>query len=263
MNIKDIIIYLVLAILIYKQFLVSEKMNNDEISKKISEIYKADVNAIRNLSKLSNDLTKNRKLKVPGGLEVDGPFNIIPRGCILAWNGTTAPSGWAICDGTNGTPDLRGRFIRMATLNLPKNGNNTYTYHKYTVAQKSGVDKNIDTNKRGSNDSYIQNHKFNEKGGTDWRTLHINEMPKHNHSGSTSSNGNHTHSLGKYPVAGWPSKKVAAGCSIMGSNSHCNTGEYRTSESAGNHSHTISNSGSSWGFGTVPPYYVLTYIMKL
>ena len=24
--------------------------------------------------------------------------------------------GWVICDGTNGTPDLRGRFVRMPTL---------------------------------------------------------------------------------------------------------------------------------------------------
>ena len=24
------------------------------------------------------------------------------------------PSGWAICDGQNGTPDLRGRFVLMA-----------------------------------------------------------------------------------------------------------------------------------------------------
>ena len=28
------------------------------------------------------------------------PYNIV------------APKGWSICDGTNGTPDLRGRFIR-------------------------------------------------------------------------------------------------------------------------------------------------------
>ncbi len=45
----------------------------------------------------------------------------IPTGAVMAWHPTPdrvkegkiiPPSGWAICDGTNGTPDLRGRFIR-------------------------------------------------------------------------------------------------------------------------------------------------------
>lgn len=37
----------------------------------------------------------------------------IPSGVILAWSGTVAniPSGWVFCDGNNGTPDLRDRFI--------------------------------------------------------------------------------------------------------------------------------------------------------
>jgi len=36
-----------------------------------------------------------------------------PRGMIMMWFGTTAdiPEGWAVCDGTQGTPDLRGRFL--------------------------------------------------------------------------------------------------------------------------------------------------------
>ena len=42
-------------------------------------------------------------------------FNIVafPRGMILMWSGsvTEIPRGWALCDGTNGTPDLRGRFV--------------------------------------------------------------------------------------------------------------------------------------------------------
>ena len=27
------------------------------------------------------------------------------------WSGTTVPSGWALCDGTNGTPNLKNKFI--------------------------------------------------------------------------------------------------------------------------------------------------------
>ena len=32
-------------------------------------------------------------------------------GMIMMYTGSTAPSGWALCDGQNGTPDLRDRFI--------------------------------------------------------------------------------------------------------------------------------------------------------
>ena len=32
-------------------------------------------------------------------------------GMIMMYTGSTAPSGWAICNGQNGTPDLRNRFI--------------------------------------------------------------------------------------------------------------------------------------------------------
>ena len=37
----------------------------------------------------------------------------LPSGVIVMWSGTiaTIPDGWALCDGTNGTPDLRDRFI--------------------------------------------------------------------------------------------------------------------------------------------------------
>jgi microcystin-dependent protein len=37
----------------------------------------------------------------------------IPVGGIIMWSGTIAniPSGWALCNGSNGTPDLRNRFL--------------------------------------------------------------------------------------------------------------------------------------------------------
>jgi len=38
---------------------------------------------------------------------------LVPTGAILMWSGNPAliPSGWGLCDGTAGRPDLRGRFI--------------------------------------------------------------------------------------------------------------------------------------------------------
>lgn len=42
------------------------------------------------------------------------PGGSIPAGVICMWSGTLAsvPSGWALCDGAGGTPDLRDRFIK-------------------------------------------------------------------------------------------------------------------------------------------------------
>jgi hypothetical protein len=39
--------------------------------------------------------------------------NIVPAGGIIMWSGSIAsiPAGWYLCNGSNGTPDLRNRFI--------------------------------------------------------------------------------------------------------------------------------------------------------
>jgi hypothetical protein len=51
----------------------------------------------------------------------------VPTGCILIWSGSAGsiPSGFLLCDGTNGTPDLRNSFVIGA-------GNN------YVVGQVGG-----------------------------------------------------------------------------------------------------------------------------
>ena len=48
----------------------------------------------------------------------------VPVGTIVMWSGSTIPDGWALCDGTKGTPDLRDRFIIGAggTYSAGKNG---------------------------------------------------------------------------------------------------------------------------------------------
>ena len=37
----------------------------------------------------------------------------VPNGAIIMWSGTVAtiPDGFSLCDGSNGTPDLRNRFV--------------------------------------------------------------------------------------------------------------------------------------------------------
>lgn len=41
------------------------------------------------------------------------PATPIPSGCILLWSGSigSIPAGWYLCNGANGTPDLRDKFI--------------------------------------------------------------------------------------------------------------------------------------------------------
>jgi len=44
---------------------------------------------------------------------LSGQTSLVPSGVIVMWSGSVAtiPSGWYICDGTNGTPNLTGRFV--------------------------------------------------------------------------------------------------------------------------------------------------------
>lgn len=44
-----------------------------------------------------------------------GAVSYIPTGGIIMWSGTDVPDGWALCNGENGTPDLRGRFVLGAS----------------------------------------------------------------------------------------------------------------------------------------------------
>jgi microcystin-dependent protein len=40
----------------------------------------------------------------------------MPIGSIIMWSGTSIPTGWALCDGNNGTPNLLNKFIRGTDL---------------------------------------------------------------------------------------------------------------------------------------------------
>jgi|GEM_PF-2210095 len=60
---------------------------------------------------------------------------LVPTGAIIMWSGspTAIPSGWAVCDGAGGRPDLRGRFIVGYGQNgspAPGDSNPNYTYQQ-------------------------------------------------------------------------------------------------------------------------------------
>lgn len=68
---------------------------------------------------------------------------IMPTGVIAMWSGTiqTIPTGWALCDGSNGTPDLRDRFVvaagRKYEATVSKGGVETVTLTKANIPPHS------------------------------------------------------------------------------------------------------------------------------
>lgn len=83
-----------------------------------------------------------------------------PTGTVAWFNDDPAniPAGWAFCDGLNGTPDLRGRFMK----NVPNSG--------------------VNPGATGGQDSYIMNS---------------SQLPSHSHYVPGTTNvGNHTHNFG-------------------------------------------------------------------
>lgn len=66
--------------------------------------------------------------------------NIIPTGVITLWYGSIAsiPDGWYLCDGSNGTPDLRDRFVvgagsTYAVAATGGNANAVVVQHNHTA----------------------------------------------------------------------------------------------------------------------------------
>ena len=163
-----------------------------------------------------------------------------PSGVIVMWSGSIddIPTGWALCDGNNGTPDLRDRFVVGAGASYAKGATG------------------------GSKDAVVVSHSHT--------------IDHHHASAYTSVNGNHNHyhdgEAAKYTRAGANGGACYAwyfsNCS-QGGTTKVGDGYTRYS---GSHRHVVdipSYHGRSGSAGTsgknknLPPYFALAYIMKL
>ena len=105
--------------------------------------------------------------------------NGVPSGSILLWSGSIAsiPTGWVICDGSSGTPDLRNRFVVGAgsTYAVGATGgsaNATLVSHSHTASSTSSVSDpghaHVYFNMSGGNGSFnIGSGLGNNTGRTD------------------------------------------------------------------------------------------------
>ena len=100
----------------------------------------------------------------------------VPSGCIILWSGAAdaIPTGFVLCNGSNSTPDLRGRFI----------------------VGYSDTDNDYDVN---------------DTGGSKDNTLSVSQLPSHNHSFSGSASHNHTHTKATHPSGSGPEQNQSGG----------------------------------------------------
>ena len=151
---------------------------------------------------------------------------LVPTGAIVMWSGTVTsiPTGWALCDGTNGTPDLRGRFI------VGYDGSSNTTPTILTGTATANV----------TNYGSVGN-----KGGENAHVLDITEMPTHKHDVSASNRDD------SFNFGGPGNVKIGDGTDYTGD-------PYRLGISI---SETLK--GNDQPHENRPPYYVLAFIIKL
>lgn len=147
-------------------------------------------------------------------------------GMIIMWSGSQAsiPSGWLLCNGSNGTPNLMDRFVIGA-------GNN------YAVGATGG-----------NKDAIVVSH--------------THTQPAHTHTAATDTQGSHSHTYNDASFSGSDgdigtgviTASVSAATSTAGGHTHNITVNSATP--------SINSTGSSGVNANLPPYYALCFIMK-
>lgn len=223
----------------------------------------------------------------------------IPAGLISMWHGllSAIPSGWALCDGQNGTPDLRGQFIRGAAADPGSTGG--AATHVHTVTQPDAHGSLSHTGAAVGNHSVTQpsdhsNHSVTQPtaAGEAAHTHGYSTVIAHTHTlqaqGSTTAATTGTHLMTSTATGGSSRTQAspeaanstgsASGTTAAGSShTHTMSGAAVDAHSAHNgaavSAHSVtqpsahgsqSHTGAAVASGdNLPPYYELAYIMKL
>ncbi|MBS9431065.1 tail fiber protein [Photorhabdus hainanensis] len=195
--------------------------------------------------KAGNGITVNSN-----GVSID-PTKILPRGMIVMFSGDSAPTGWAFCDGNNGTPNLKNRFV-MCGDGFSDKGN---SYHS---AKGYGNEKSYDKDTQQTQISVtvnVQNTRLTES-----------QIPSHNHIGGMAyrygTGIRYTYSTGNGET---DEIRNHIDSEVMTKDS---SPYYAyTSETGGgqghNHQATASSPSHDHRVDVIPPYYLLAFIMKL
>ncbi|AHG22617.1 hypothetical protein Z042_02580 [Chania multitudinisentens RB-25] len=166
------------------------------------------------------------------GIRIKDEFAFRP-GMILMFSGTTMPTGWALCDGTVGRPDLRDRFILGAT---------TLTDNNQTNGSKVNANKQFLVNSNSIAPSVTVN--------VNGRALTIAQIPSHTHQ-IKSAGKEGTGGQALYERNGLtPSFKTTFTQAVGSGLAH----DHTATGSQVSHNHTTN---------VVPPYYILAFIIKL
>lgn len=173
------------------------------------------------------------ELAVLNGINTPSNFGLVPSGGIIMWSGAVAsvPTGWFLCDGANGTPDMRDRFVVGA--------GSTYAVNATGGAASVAL-----------SEAQMPSHTHSFSGTTSTKSLTGNINFGGNGIPSNTGNGivSATNPTGAQQ-AGFGSGGVNENLFIDASHNHTFSG-------------TTGSKGSGSSHENRPPYLALAYIMK-
>lgn len=247
---------------------------NNAIRELMSQLKDQQTGASDDNFTVGGNLTVDGATTLTGNVTFSGTTNILPAGVITLWAGSVAsvPAGWYLCNGANGTPDLRDRFVVGAGNSYAvgaTGGANTVTLdstmipgHTHSFSATTGTESVSHTHTFSGNTgamsaNAVHNHTVNDPGHAHVYFNMAGSNGSFNIGGGLGNNGGQAAST----------NGATTGVYLSNTNTdHTHGYSGTTSSVSATHTHSVSGTSGSTGGGLAhenrPPYYALAYIMK-